>query len=459
MVVFAHVPGVVDVGDVQDHVLVAACQREDVFVGGEGIVHAARQTVVGDFRGDFRMRGIRKVQDHYAVAPVGGPLASHGRVARVGRHLHVVDRTCIDLNRVRLDDAPGVGHVPDEAVAIGPLGPGERVIAAVAALEDPEVGRPDPLFPALALDLQLLDDVPGDDAERGARGQGPRVGDDRVDPRDIRDKTAAAHLCRCGRGHDPVRFLVGVGPLDGDAGEELAVRVAHFGAEVHDVAGAGAGDAADDLQGLAREGVGGHGGRAFHPVDRGGDGGRAGGDRRDAPEAVDGRDIGRPATPFHRRAGARAAVTVFGPGDQAHRGADQETRVRGGCDDDPRHGGPVDGDRHTERDGIAARRRALCRDEGRDERELPSREGGDGSLPHPHRQAGTDQPHPRCVHAGAGARDPGHRDLSLVTDPHGQLGWVRNQPHDRVVGLGLERGRTGERARGEEAPAEQQASE
>ena len=142
-------------------------------VGREGVVDTAGEPVVGDFRRDHRVRGIGKVEDHHAVAPVRRALAGHGRVAAVGRDLHVVDRARVDLDRVGLEDVAGIGHVPHEAVAVGALGPRERVVAPVPALEDPEVGGAHPLFAAVAVDLELLDHVAGDDLEtvvRAARG-------------------------------------------------------------------------------------------------------------------------------------------------------------------------------------------------------------------------------------------------------------------------------------------------
>ncbi len=351
----------------------------------------------------------------------GGALAGHGGVTGVGRHLHVVDGAGVDLDRIGLDDVAGLGDVPDEAVAVGALGPGECVVAPVHALEDPEVGGADALLPPLAVDLELLDDVAQDDAEGGARGERPRVGDDGVDAGHVGDEAAAVHLCGCGRRDDPFRLLPGVGPLDGNAGEEAAVRAAHLGAEFDDVAGAGARHAAGDGEGGAGEGVGGEGERAVHAVDGGGDGGRAGGVGGDAPEAVDGGDAGGAAAPLRLGAGPGRAVGVFGAGAQPEGGAREEAVAGGGRDGYPGDGGPADRDGDAQRDGGGAGWGALL-DQGRDEREFARREGGDGAVADAHAVAGTDKPYGGRLDADAGARDPGHRDRHFVSDPHGEFG-------------------------------------
>ena len=443
MVVLADVARVVDVAHVQNHVLVAPRQREDVVVGGKRVVHTARQAVVGDLRRDHRVGRVGQVEDHDSVAPIRGPFARHCRVASVGRHLHVVHGARVDLDRIRLDDVGGIGHVPHETVAVGALGPGDRVVAPVHALEDPEVGGAHPLFPAVAVDLELLDHITGDDLEGGARGEGPGVGHHRVDARQVGDEAAAVHLRRRWRGDASVGGFVGVVPLDGDTGEELAAAVLHLGAEVDDVAGAGAGNAADDCQGASREGVDGEGGRACHAVDRGGDGGRAGGGSRDAPEAVDGRNAGRVAPPLDLGIGTFAAVCVLGPDPETNRGSREQTVVGERSDDHPRDGRPVDADRHPDHDRFACRS-ASTLNQGRDQRVVPRLQRGDDTLPHPHRRARAHQPHGRGVHLRAGAGHPRDLDLHFVAHAHGQLRRLGHELHDGVViGLGSQRERGG----------------
>ena len=46
VIVFTDVLGVVDIADVENDVLVAGRQREEIVVGSEHVVHAARKTIV-----------------------------------------------------------------------------------------------------------------------------------------------------------------------------------------------------------------------------------------------------------------------------------------------------------------------------------------------------------------------------------------------------------------------------
>ena len=105
--------GFVDVLHVDDDVLRAARDREQVVVRREHVVHAAGQLLV-ERRRDLRVRRIRQVENHDAVDAVRRALAREHAVAAVGRDRDVVDRAGVDLDRVGLHDVVQVGDVEDD---------------------------------------------------------------------------------------------------------------------------------------------------------------------------------------------------------------------------------------------------------------------------------------------------------------------------------------------------------
>ena len=101
---------------------------------------------------DLRMRRIREVEEDDAVDAIRRALARHHRVARVGRHRHVVDRPRVDLDRIGADDVRQVGDVEDVRVAVAAPGADDAVVAAVLAGVRPEVRR-----------VRVADDAAADD--------------------------------------------------------------------------------------------------------------------------------------------------------------------------------------------------------------------------------------------------------------------------------------------------------
>ena len=131
---------------------------------------------------------------------------------------------------------------------------------------------------------------------------------------------------------------------------------------------------------------------------------------------------------------------MLGASAQPNGGPREEAVVGGGEDDHPRDGGPVDPDRHPERDRFACRSAAFPDQRGH-ERVVALGQRRDDALPHPHRRSRPDQAHHRILHAGPGTRVARHRHPHLVAHPHVERVGTGHQSHDGVVlGLGRERG-------------------
>ena len=138
MFVLAHVLGLRDVAHVDDHVLLATRDGEQVVVGGEYVMHATRELLIEN-RGDFRMRRNGQVENDDAIHPIRRAFARQHAVATIGRHGHVVDGTRIDLHRIGLDDVVHVGDVEHESVAVTTPRSDQGVVASVFPRPRPEI--------------------------------------------------------------------------------------------------------------------------------------------------------------------------------------------------------------------------------------------------------------------------------------------------------------------------------
>ena len=145
----SHPVGVLGILGVQDVVAPPGGQCEDVVLGHERVVDAAGQLVVVAGDDLDPVGGVRNVEDHQPVPPVGGAFPADDRELAVRRDLHVVHGAGVHPDGVHQVDARRIGHVPEVGMPVGAPGPGDRVVAAVEAPPRPTgprcAGRaPDP---------------------------------------------------------------------------------------------------------------------------------------------------------------------------------------------------------------------------------------------------------------------------------------------------------------------------
>ena len=238
--VLAHVLGLGDVTHVDDDVLGATRDREEIVVGGEDVVHAAGQFLV-EGRRDLGMRRYGEVEDHDAVHAVGRALAREHAVASVGRDRHVVDRAGVDLHRVGLDDVIHVGDVEHEGPAVAAPGAHEHVVPAVLAGPRPEVGGMGGVDVAAARDLDALPHVARIHLHRPLCVGAARLREQRVAARVVRGEPVVLHDARPARQsgrRDRVVGDVGVAPGDRRVGDDGAVRPARGRLEMDHITGA-----------------------------------------------------------------------------------------------------------------------------------------------------------------------------------------------------------------------------
>ena len=132
VLVFADVLRMGDVLHVDDDVLLAARDREQIVVGGEHIVHAAREVLI-ERRCDFRMRGCRDVENHHAVDAVRRAFAAAAAHTAFGDTVTslIVHRR----SQSRSDDVVDIGDV--ESSQLSP----PRAHRAVVAPSAPYQGQ------------------------------------------------------------------------------------------------------------------------------------------------------------------------------------------------------------------------------------------------------------------------------------------------------------------------------
>ena len=224
VVVLAHILWVVDVAHVEDDILVAAGERKQVVVGRKRVMHSTCQSLIVHRR-DLRVGRVGKIQDHHAVAAVGSPLTRHRGIPRVWGHLDVVDRTSVDLNRVRLEDVARVRNVPHERMPVCHLGAGDGIIAPVEPLEHPEVRGAISRRAAQSNHVEALHHVSRHRPERLAVVERPGGSDHRVHAGHIGHELAIVHLTWSARRDDVQRRRVAMGPRDGNVVDDSAIGV------------------------------------------------------------------------------------------------------------------------------------------------------------------------------------------------------------------------------------------
>ena len=364
--IFADVLRFVDVLHVDDDVLRAAGYREEVVVRGEHVMHAASQLLV-ERRRDLRMGRRCQIENDDAVDAVRCALPRQRAVAAVGRDGHVVDRACIDLDRVRLHDVRHVRDVEHERPSIAAPGANKHVVAAVLAGPRPEVRR------VAGGDLTTAGD--GDAAAHVARchvDDGLRVGGAGVREQGVVARIVAhkeelsIHIvddAGAPWSGDGIVRRVDVAPSDGHAGHRAAVGSQRHAIEMNDVARANGtllDRQLDARHGICRDDV-----LLLRPgaAALGRDRRAARRDASDVPEAIDaghGRIGALPAhgdpLPLH----TASEISLRGERER-HACVEAPGRWR---DLEPAHGGPGDGhryvERHRRRVGSAGRRGRRC---------------------------------------------------------------------------------------------------
>ena len=309
---------------VQDVVAASRGERVDVVLGDEDVVDPAAELVV--VAGDHRdaVQRIADVEDHQAVLPVGGPLAADHAEHPVFGDLHVVHGPGVHPHRVDQGDRRGVGDVPEVGVAVGAVGAGDRVVAAVNALPDPEIRGAPVADGSLPDHFHVLADVPRHHRHRRAGGGREAVGDHRVGAGALRHEGAVlVHLPDGARSHDPVGGDSERRELHRVVGHRVPRSVHRRRGEEHHVTGPH-GVLGRPAQRDGRRRVGEHLDRGVARCFLGGDGdaGHARAHQGEHPEGVHAR---------HRRVGAAPAhfhVVADRPRDVGDQGAEADLGPR-----------------------------------------------------------------------------------------------------------------------------------
>ena len=213
MLVFAHVLRLVNVLDVDDHVLLSAGNREQVIVGGEHVVHAAREFLI-ERSGDFRVRRRSQVEDDDAVHAVRCTFTRQYAVSAIGRNRHVVDGARVDLDRIRLHDVVHVRDVEHHAVSVAAPRAHQRIIAAILAGPRPQVRRGCCRNTAAPGHRNATDHVTRLDLEHFARHRVSRLRENRKASRIVRGKTAPINDAGAAWRNGGVVGRVAVAPRD-----------------------------------------------------------------------------------------------------------------------------------------------------------------------------------------------------------------------------------------------------
>ena len=210
-----------------DHVETPAVREGiDVLVVDVHVVDAATQLIVEPGQDAHADLGLGNVEDNEAVLAVRGALTADHRDAAVLGNLDVVDGTGVHADRVDEHDALRIGHVPDVGVALGAPGARDRVVVAVGAFPDPEIGCAAVADLALADELDLLVHLARRDPDRQAGGVIARESGHRVDARPFGHEGAV--LLDLGRGagrQNPRRRCAREQEADGQVLDRVAVPV------------------------------------------------------------------------------------------------------------------------------------------------------------------------------------------------------------------------------------------
>ena len=232
-----HPPRVGGILDVDDVVAATGAQREDMILGDEEVVDAAREhvRVLGEHR--HALARVPDTENNNAVSPVGRPFAADDRDVAALRHLDIVDGAGVDLDLPYLADVGRIGDVPDVGRPVRAPRPGHGVVAPVGGFPDPQVRRVAVEHAPASDHFDLPANIaaahlhrPAGGVRTGGRDHDIRAGTLGHEPAVGRHQRGRA------RGDDGRGRLPGHGELHGNASQGQAARILGDRGEDDDVA-------------------------------------------------------------------------------------------------------------------------------------------------------------------------------------------------------------------------------
>ena len=203
--------------DVDNVVATTSAQGKNVALRDKNVVDSPGE-LVGEFRQDrYSFPRAADTKHDKAVSPIRGTFTTNDCNITVFGHLHVVHRSRIDLHLLNLFDVRRIADVPNVGMPICPPRTGNRVVAVIGPLQNPQIRRPAVDNLATTDYLNLAPYVATFDRDSPSRRMTPSSRDYCVGARTLGNEPSVfSNLCRCTSRDDGASGLAADRELDGD---------------------------------------------------------------------------------------------------------------------------------------------------------------------------------------------------------------------------------------------------